>query len=72
MPLVIGATTAGFVFGIILLILSLCLFYQTKVKDSEIDWVHDKEPSDWVRNVQSFGIVNNGHHSEPRSVITWY
>lgn len=69
-PFVIGTTAAGFVFGIFLLILSLCLFYKTKVKDSEIDWVHDNEPSDWVRNVQSIGIVNNGHHFESRLVVT--
>ena len=63
----IGATTAGFVFGFFLLILSLCLFCNTKVKNGDIDWVHDREPSNWVRDIQ--GTVNNGHEFEPRLVI---
>ncbi|XP_028397876.1 uncharacterized protein LOC114521591 [Dendronephthya gigantea] len=65
-PYAIGATTVGFVFGIFLLVLSLCLFCKTKVKSGAIDWVHSKEPIDWVRRVQDLGTENNGHQFEPR------
>ena len=62
-PFVIGTTASGCVFGFLLLILSLCLFCKTRVKNGEIDWVHDREPSDWVRDV---GMINTGLHMEPR------